>query len=705
MSRPMARGEHCAPVLLIACFALSLGLAGSAQAQATTVSQPSIAVYEDGHPWTTMIPDPDTVRWQGVQSRPGYRYRGMLPMHERFYEYIQGKRARGERLSWGERSVIESLISARRWPEVPVPGPSAIAFLRYLRGLDRVDLNIAETMMLGQLMRDGLIPTDAPCGRDMRRIVDYLNSGTFEPRNWFERSFGRAEDWLTHTVGTTGADVRPDSARSAAGIVFPEEAFHGLQLQLDVTGVALTLVSEEHNDRWSHIQYGARVPKGAVRLRGMAKLPREGDATLRISTWRFTPGIGPESGRNDGTPVTGGRAFDVTFPMHDTTERASFQIDLAMGGDGPAGRMVSLHVDLETEGSTAPSDASIADHQARVAKTLAAMGVQETAVGKELAAMRAALAQGDAGWQRYVDDRLAAMGYDKSPEGEIHYRAGQAMNAGGAEWDAYVQSFQPNAASQALGPDLPDEGPVVVGTGIDGATVTGVAKELGPTRFLFCTAPYDGVPAGTPAHAVWLRDGLEVYRHETTVEGSGTVVFRLGTGEAEGLEGGSYQVAVEVGGALVGRSSFAIEVPVPAWAPGDGATGPEGPEQPPTVVCLFDGFNAEGVGSGPTAKTRFTLTERCRITAIRHYHYNRGKGAVPGTIALQDSAGREVGRWGATGRDVAAGAPSVFWSCAPDIVLGPGTYTLIDSDPATWSTNDAAKSAGFAQVDGYAVRE
>ena len=75
-----------------------------------------------GNPWTTIIPDPERFDWNAEGGkRTGYDFRGMLPRHQAFYDYIQQKRKNDLPLTWAEEALVRHLIIIRRWPEPPAP--------------------------------------------------------------------------------------------------------------------------------------------------------------------------------------------------------------------------------------------------------------------------------------------------------------------------------------------------------------------------------------------------------------------------------------------------------------------------------------------------------------------------------------------------------------------------------------------------------
>lgn len=126
------------------------------------------------------------------------------------------------------------------------------------------------------------------------------------------------------------------------------------------------------------------------------------------------------------------------------------------------------------------------------------------------------------------------------------------------------------------------------------------------------------------------------------------------------------------------------------------ASGPELQD-----VVIFSNGNIYTVYNQPQVPTRFRLGEVMVITMIQDYHWNNGRGTRPGTIALRDSAGRTYGPWKAVGSPGQGGVPNAYWTVSPSIKLGPGEYTIIDSEPSTWAQNSGSGRAGMTIVKGY----
>lgn len=101
---------------------------------------------------------------------------------------------------------------------------------------------------------------------------------------------------------------------------------------------------------------------------------------------------------------------------------------------------------------------------------------------------------------------------------------------------------------------------------------------------------------------------------------------------------------------------------------------------------LSSTFNTDAVVNNPDVYATFEIPQNLRIDAITVYHWNGGRGAVPGTISLYDgSTGRELHTWLAYGR-----YDNTYWDCFPDVILGPGSYYIKDSDWETASCNSGA---------------
>jgi tetratricopeptide (TPR) repeat protein len=172
----------------------------------------TVTQVSSGNPWTRIIPDPDKFDWSVTGgTRAGYYYRGLLPKHEPFYEYIQEKRKNDLPLSWAEESLVRHLITVRRWPDPPSPNPFWAACMRYLRAQPDAELSLSEMILLEQLSARGFTTGDPPDERNFTRLRDYLNSATFEIRNWFERTSVQHETWIENLNSGWGYDLPYDA--------------------------------------------------------------------------------------------------------------------------------------------------------------------------------------------------------------------------------------------------------------------------------------------------------------------------------------------------------------------------------------------------------------------------------------------------------------------------------------------------------------
>ena len=138
----------------------------------------------------------------------------------------------------------------------------------------------------------------------------------------------------------------------------------------------------------------------------------------------------------------------------------------------------------------------------------------------------------------------------------------------------------------------------------------------------------------------------------------------------------------------------AASTPEVASAPGM-VTGR--PLDEPAPVCNVE--NIYAVDNGPTAPATFTVNSPHLVTYIRNYHWNYARGATPGTIGLKDRDGKIYGPWQAGGLPGQGGVPDAYWEVFPNVVIPAGTYTVIDSDPSTWSHNTGTGGVGMCLVN------
>jgi hypothetical protein len=124
------------------------------------------------------------------------------------------------------------------------------------------------------------------------------------------------------------------------------------------------------------------------------------------------------------------------------------------------------------------------------------------------------------------------------------------------------------------------------------------------------------------------------------------------------------------------------------------------PEQadPATLEEIILSGNGMAVVNGGRPFT-FTISKARRVREIWSYHWNNEKGKAGGTITIKGSSGAAQFRANRTAPGQ-GGVPNAYWVADTDFVIQPGTYTFIDSDPSTWSTNgdNGGKGMGWIKV-------
>ena len=135
------------------------------------------------------------------------------------------------------------------------------------------------------------------------------------------------------------------------------------------------------------------------------------------------------------------------------------------------------------------------------------------------------------------------------------------------------------------------------------------------------------------------------------------------------------------------------DAPAPYYETEEGGTGGETQE-----AILFDNQNILAVQNGGTSPT-FDLASTSTITKIETYHWNDAAGnGSTGTISLRAADGEVHGPWETVGRPGQGDVPNAYWAASPSVTLPAGSYTVIDSDPGTWSQNSDSGGEGFTSV-------
>ena len=128
------------------------------------------------------------------------------------------------------------------------------------------------------------------------------------------------------------------------------------------------------------------------------------------------------------------------------------------------------------------------------------------------------------------------------------------------------------------------------------------------------------------------------------------------------------------------------------------------PLPPPVEILLFDNKNNDDVRAfkgKPPRLSEFTISKPHYVTYIWDYHFHDEKGTVPGNIELRRGDGTIYGPWEVLAPDKQS---MMDWECRPLTVIPAGTYTIEDSDPATWSWNKKSNEMGMSKVKGYPVK-
>lgn len=122
----------------------------------------------------------------------------------------------------------------------------------------------------------------------------------------------------------------------------------------------------------------------------------------------------------------------------------------------------------------------------------------------------------------------------------------------------------------------------------------------------------------------------------------------------------------------------------------EGVIAPEG-----AGSVLFDNQNLLAVQGGGKSPT-FMVPSTSVIIKIQTYHWNPSGNNSTGKISLKADDGSVHGPWETVGNG--GQVPNVYWAASPNVTLPAGRYTVIDSDPSTWSQNADSRGEGFVIV-------
>lgn len=158
-----------------------------------------------------------------------------------------------------------------------------------------------------------------------------------------------------------------------------------------------------------------------------------------------------------------------------------------------------------------------------------------------------------------------------------------------------------------------------------------------------------------------------------------------------------------------GQSENPQIFPVPTNTEASGGGQSESAQAPILAMQAGNKWSNENSNStinNPKSPTVVQFENDVGILSISTYHENNGKGVSNvGTIGLKDSKGKIFGPWPAAGETGAEGEPNAIWKIIPTegadntpLRLEKGTYTILDSDEATWSNNAQSKYQGFCTI-------
>lgn len=523
------------------------------------VMLPTLAVGQNtnpipGHPWTYIIPDPDKFDWSS-NNRPGYHFAGMSPNQKKFYEYIQAKKAAGVQTTATDEMMIRRMTALRAWPEGPKPNEFWKSFMRYMRERKDDELNISQRIMMGQLLSRGISGYDNPGDEGTRKLAEYLKSGPFEARNWFERTFGRVEPWLKYEYQSLG--YAPVGGGGGGNVFPPDGHFNGLRITYNVSGASLGPPKDAGGFTNTRTMEGTFKTGGTLTVSGTVQVGGFG-ADIRVYVFAgsqnktYETYIENKQGAN-----TGNYSVSVPIPKDATTAGFSVREDgrYSMGG-GHRGLIVSASLTLDPTEKAAKAAAADAEWRAHVEETLKMLGYQQTQAGQEVEAMRKALAGGDAAWKKYVDDQQKKLGYDNSPEGQQFANLSKAVDQGGEAFNAYVRNELGDKAPAWAKSALPDLGGIAVGVSSNAGQLSGATDTLTGVSSLSTVYNFTNLPDNTVIEAVWTRDGEEVIKSQRTVSGNGWVSFGI-TSTAK-LKAGRYTVTLQIGGKPIARKTVTV---------------------------------------------------------------------------------------------------------------------------------------------------
>ena len=120
------------------------------------------------------------------------------------------------------------------------------------------------------------------------------------------------------------------------------------------------------------------------------------------------------------------------------------------------------------------------------------------------------------------------------------------------------------------------------------------------------------------------------------------------------------------------------------------------------AAVIFDNSNTAAVTNctaGTTCRPTFRLTTRTFVDKVVTYHWNGGQGETQGRVRIGLTGPTAVAAVAATGSRATNNALA-NWTVPINRTLAAGAYTIVDTQPSTWSQNAGSNHKGFAIVTG-----
>ncbi|MFA6001523.1 MAG: hypothetical protein WC828_05345 [Thermoleophilia bacterium] len=116
---------------------------------------------------------------------------------------------------------------------------------------------------------------------------------------------------------------------------------------------------------------------------------------------------------------------------------------------------------------------------------------------------------------------------------------------------------------------------------------------------------------------------------------------------------------------------------------------------------IFNNGNGRAIDGGGTPPS-FEVAGQTRVTEVTTYHDTASTpGLQAGTITLRGEDGKIYGPFQSTGSNGQGGDANAYWIIKPDdVILPPGRYTIIDSDPRSFAQNAQSGGVGMAWISG-----